>query len=172
MLKELVLKLISKRSVFQIDLMRCMYDSGAYFPVWCSSYKKFCDFFPDAVKLDGKFLLSGFGSTTGKAKEVDVYCIPELKISEELVFRNVPVALELDREFGCDLILSDSMFDKMSCTVDRLESNSPVLRIKHKKDVYHITPIISTVNSNYYTSICNFSQEPVDSVLEKSNIFQ
>lgn len=171
MLKELVLELID-RPIFYAGDICCLYDSGAYFSVWCSSLKIFKDSFPDAVKLDGKFILRGFGSTKSKFREVEVYCIPELKISDELVFRNVPVALDLDREFGFDLVLSDSMFDKMSCTVDRLESNSPVLRIQHKKDVYHITPIISTVNSNYYTSICNFSQEPVDSVLEKSNIFQ
>lgn len=170
MLKELVLELID-RPTFNVGDICCLYDSGAHFPVWCSDFEMFCDEFPDAVKLDGKFLLSGFGSIGGPGIEVDVYRIPELRISDELVFRNVPIALSLNMRFGCDLVLSDTMFDKMSCAVDRTEPNVPVLRIKHKKDVYHITPILSTVNPRYYTSICNFSQAPLEHGLEKSNIF-
>lgn len=170
MYKELALEL-SRRPVFYVNDLRCMYDSGAHFPVWCSSFSFFCDSFPDATKQDGKFLISGFGNEKGTATEVDVYCIPEFKVSDELVFRNLYVALELDRQFGCDLILSDTMFDKMSCNVDRLDQNRPLLRIQHKKDLYYVAPAYSAENSKYYTDIYNFTQEAAERSVKTMNVF-
>ena len=50
-----------------------LYDTGADTPVWCNGEDELLDLFPAAMKMNSKFILSGFGL---HPEIVDVYKIP------------------------------------------------------------------------------------------------
>ena len=162
MCKKLTIGLDKHRPYFCVDNIICLYDSGAMFPVWCSDEDTLKTIFPNVVKLEYKFPLGGFGGTGNSAALVDVYMLEEFKLREDLVFKNFCVAMSPNKNIECDLILSDSLFDKMKCSVNRLNPNFPVLEITYEKDVYYIKPTIHKELKNIYDGVCNFTQQPFD----------
>ena len=162
MCKKLIIDLDKHRPYFCVDNVICLYDSGAVFPVWCSTEDTLKIMFPNVMKLDYKFPLGGFGGTGNSATLVDVYMLEEFKLSEDLVFKNLCMALSTNKDIECDLILSDSLFNKMKCSVNRLNPNSPVLEITHEKDIYYIKPTIHKEVKTVYDGLCNFTQQPFD----------
>lgn len=97
--------------------IKCMLDTGADMPVWCGSEGLLKIVFPTVQLVDKKFLLSGFGR---KPKMVEVYKIPEFMIKagdDCLTFQNLYMASSFGRNFGCDLILSATMFSHMDYSI-------------------------------------------------------
>ncbi len=133
------------KPVFEVsagaELISCMLDTGAEMPVWCGAKELFVAAFPDAVLYENKFILGGFG---GKGALVDVYRIPCFSIlgmSDDtgVVFQNMYCAVQFDRGFGCDLILSATLFGKMDYTIlNRISSLDRRLRLEYDKDSYTV----------------------------------
>ncbi len=137
----------------------CLFDTGATMPVWCSSEGLFKIVFPDAILLDEKFVLSGFGKTP---EIVNVYKIPVFYLKDDnssLEFRNLHIATSFGRSFGCDLILSYTMFTKMDCHILNRNLNNAVLQIDYDKDIYNIGIMLSSKMPNIVHKIYNFSLE-------------
>lgn len=97
-------------------------DTGADTPVWCKGEKEFLDLFPDAEKLDSKFILSGFGK---EPEVVDVYKLSEFSLTdgnEDVLYRNLVLAVTNRPQINVDLILPSSLFDHMIVEIDRMTS--------------------------------------------------
>lgn len=159
MYKELVLKLNKNKPIFTVGDIRCMYDSGARFPVWCASAEALFDYFPNTIHTEYKVPIGGFGGNGKSATLSDVYMIPEFKIHENLTFKNLHAALINDMDFGCDLILSDTIFKKMKVSVNRLNEREPTLEILSQKSEYWLKPLLKYGQDKVYGDMCNFTQQ-------------
>lgn len=94
---------------------------------------------------DEKFLLCGFGR---KPEIADIYKIPEFIIkgkNESLTFPNLYMASSFGRNFGCDLILSATMFKQMDYAILNRKKDTSVLEITYDRDIYYtqLMPILS-----------------------------
>ena len=137
----------------------CLFDTGATMPVWCKSEGLFHVVFPDAELLEKKFLLSGFGKV---AEIVDVYKIPVFYITDgdsTLEFRNLHIATLFNRDFGCDLVLSYTMFTHVDYTVRNRNANVSTLEITYDRDVYYISPVVHEVKAEYIKRVSSFALE-------------
>lgn len=135
----------------------CLFDTGATMPVWCKSRGLFNIIFPDAELFDKGFLLSGFGKT---AERVDVYKIPTFYLSDNnsrIEFRNLLVATSFDRDFGCDLDLSYTLFNCMDYTIFNRGRRVPTLNVIYDRDVYYISPVVHVSSNNVLARISSFS---------------
>ena len=130
-------------------------------------YAKKCE----TEKADKKFLLSGFGR---KPEVVDIYKIPEFFIKDEkgiLTFQNLYIASSFGRNFGCDLILSATMFKHMDYSILNRKRNTSVLEIKYDRDLYYTQLILNQKNSEFTEKIFSFSSvESYESQTESGNI--
>ena len=97
-----------------------LYDDGSDVAVWTGSEEDIFDSFPDAQKMDYKFILIGFG------KEYDitnVYKIPEFVISDKeghkLVVNSFHVAHSERPDMSVGLILPGNMFNNTITHIER-----------------------------------------------------
>lgn len=102
---------------------RCMLDSGASIPVWCSGERTLKLAFPQA-ELRGKLkgLLSGFGKGF---EMVDVYYIPRVVISsgqQVIVFNQTYLPVVNKDSFGANLILPSSIFKNANILIAQMQS--------------------------------------------------
>lgn len=139
--------------------IKCLLDTGADMPVWCGSEGLLKIVFPKVELMDKKFLLGGFGR---KAEMVDIYKIPKFFIrngEDVLTFQNLYIASSFDRNFGCDLILSATMFSRMDYSIlNRLDSSSR-LRIEYDRDVYYTQMILNQQRTEVVERIFSFASE-------------
>lgn len=136
-----------------------MLDTGADIPVWCGSEGLLKIVFPTVQLVDKKFLLSGFGR---KPEMVGVYKIPEFMIKKEdenLTFQNLYIASSFGRNFGCDLILSATMFSHMDYSILNRKKETPVLEITYDRDVYYTQLIPNQRRTDFVEKIFSFSSE-------------
>ena len=113
--------------------------------------------FPEVKEVDKKYLLSGFGR---EPEVVDIYKIPEFIIKdgiESLIFHNLYIASSFDRNFGCDLILSATMFKHMDYSILNRERDIPVLEIKYDRNEYYIQLITNQNHSKFVEKVFSFS---------------
>lgn len=119
----------SSKPVFKLQKnelpIMCMFDTGADTPVWCSGVDYFKTLFPDSEKVDGIFLLGGFGSGASRA---DMYMIPEFELFN-IKFKKFFVAMSDKRRFSYDLILSYTLFSKMDYSILNRNQNTPTMKI-------------------------------------------
>lgn len=123
--------------------MRCLVDTGARVPVWCSGEKELLSYYPSCQKQNAIFILSGFG----KGYEIaNVYTIPDFILSDgksKIVFKNLVVAV-IDKDFSIDLILSYTMFNKMNISIDTFSNRNsfhnvdPNFKVASQKSVYNV----------------------------------
>ncbi len=139
--------------------IKCMLDTGADMPVWCGSGSLLKIVFPEIVLSDKKFLLSGFGR---KPEMVGIYKIPEFMIKaedESLTFQNLYMASSFGRNFGCDLILSATMFSHMDYSILNRKKETSVLEITYDRDVYYTQLIPNQRRTDFVEKIFSFSSE-------------
>lgn len=139
--------------------IKCMLDTGADMPVWCGSEGLLKIVFPKVQLIDKKFLLSGFGR---KPEMVGVYKIPEFMIKtedESLTFQNLYMASSFGRNFGCDLILSATMFSHMDYCILNRKKETSVLEITYDRNVYYTQLIPNQRRTDFVEKILSFSSE-------------
>ncbi|MCM1135208.1 MAG: hypothetical protein NC400_06485 [Clostridium sp.] len=157
----------------------CLIDTGARVPVWCTEEQLLKTIYPDCIKQNAVFMLSGFGNGFEVA---NVYKIPKFILSDgkySIMYNNLIVAVtNKDRDFIFDMILSYNMFNKMSLSIDALTDKNgtyiktPNVKIKSTNDTYNVRCIkanipndtIKNVISKYgekhiIDSICIFNQQ-------------
>lgn len=142
--------------------IKCMLDTGADMPVWCGSEGLLKIVFPKAQLADKKFLLSGFGR---KPEIADIYTIPEFIIkgeNESLTFQNLYIASSFGRNFGCDLILSATMFKQMDYAILNRKRDTSVLEITYDRDVYYTQLMPNQRQTDFIEKIFSFSTENSD----------
>lgn len=169
MSKTLTLPLSNKTSkpVFTVITpagrqIKCMLDTGADMPVWCGSEGLLKIVFPAVQLADKKFLLSGFGR---KPEMAEVYKIPEFMIKagdESLTFQNLYIASSFGRNFGCDLILSATMFRHMDYSILNRKKKISVLEITYDRDVYYTQLIPNQRRTDFIDKIFSFSSESAE----------
>ena len=114
----------------QQDLI-CLFDTGAYLPVWCKDEMALHNVFPDAY-WDGKFsLIGGFGEGYHKAK---VFVIPRFELSDghQMLswanFRVVVVPKDLDAQ----IILPWTVFERCNISLNTYSTHTvPKVIIPH-----------------------------------------
>ncbi len=151
--------------------IKCMLDTGADMPVWCGSEGLLKIVFPKAQLSDKKFLLSGFGR---RPEVVDIYKIPEFFVKNEdagLTFCNLYIASSFGRNFGCDFILSATMFKHMDYSVLNRKRSIPVLEIEYDRDVYYTQLIPNQKHTGFIEKIFSFSSENSNSILTHDSDF-
>lgn len=178
-MRDLQFELSSKRvkPVFSIKTkddkkIQCLFDTGATMPVWCQSEEVFKDIFPNAVRQKQQAILSGFGKI---ATKVDVYKIPEFHLSDgnsEIVFKNLLVVASFDRDFGCDLILSYTMFTKTDYSILNFNRKIPLLQIKSDRDEFYATPVMSKYLANIIDRASVFASDEETAVTDDMDIFK
>ena len=142
--------------------IKCMLDTGADMPVWCGSEGLLKIVFPKAQLADKKFLLSGFGR---KPEIAHIYKIPEFIIkgeNESLTFQNLYMASSFGRNFGCDLILSATMFKQMDYAILNRKRDTSVLEITYDRDVYYTQLMPNQRQTDFIEKIFSFSTENSD----------
>lgn len=109
-----------------------LFDTGAGTPVWSRGIELFKIHFPDAVKKNYKFILSGFGRSQDELIEflrefscvdnvnsdflADVYSIPSFVLEskgDHIEWKNLNVAVTNRKAQGYHLILPSPMFGGM-----------------------------------------------------------
>ncbi len=93
---------------------------------------------------------------------VGVYKIPEFMIKtedENLTFQNLYIASSFGRNFGCDLILSATMFSHMDYSILNRKKETPVLEITYDRDVYYTQLIPNQRRTDFVEKIFSFSSE-------------
>lgn len=102
---------------------RCMLDSGASIPVWCSGKESLKKVFPKADLRDNiKYILGGFGSGFETA---DVYYVPAMVLyngERSIVFNKTYLPVVNKDRFGANLILPSSFFKNASITIAQMKS--------------------------------------------------
>lgn len=166
MSKTLYMKLSNKsaKPIFKTKTpsnkqINCMLDTGADMPVWCGSEGLLKLVFPEAELLDKKFLLSGFGRNP---EVVEVYRIPSFFIGDEigtLFFQNLYVASSFGRNFGCDLILSSTMFQHMDYAILNRDRSQSILKITYDKSVYYTQVVVHKKYTNVVEKLYSFATE-------------
>lgn len=118
-------------------IITCMLDTGAEIPVWCGNESLLSIFFPYKELVREKFPLGGFGKGYDK---VDVYRIPLFRLGVDLrnfvVFKDLHIAVSYNRNFGCNLILSSTMFSRFDYYVLNRGLSNSVLKLVYDDDVY------------------------------------
>lgn len=117
------------------EIVKCLIDSGADMPVWCSTEALLKSQFI-TKKLNRKTYIGGFG---GGGAYHDVYSIDRFILADDnntLAIYNLLVAFIPNVSFACDLILSASVFDKKIdysiCTRD----SQRYIELRYDKEEY------------------------------------
>lgn len=121
----------------QNETVKCLIDSGADIPVWCSTETLLKSQFA-VKKLDKKTYIGGFG---GKGAYHDVYSIDKFVLTDGnkiLTIRNLLVAFIPNISFACDLILSASVFDKKIDYSVNTINNRRYIELRYDKEEYVI----------------------------------
>jgi len=158
-MRTLVLQLFNRRNrpVFSYysngEEIVALLDSGAESPVWCSGETGFLAAYPDAVRIDQKTKIFGFGK---EAEMASVFIIPEFVLSdasESYRIKNLQVAVCYHPLVGCDFIMSDTMFSKTNTLIYRLDNKR--VEILFEKDLYQC----AVKNAAGTFSIVTFAQD-------------
>lgn len=104
------------------DQFKCMLDSGAGIPVWCTGKDSLIRTFPTAVCRDSyKNLLGGFGAVF---QAVKVYYIPKIEFSNgdtSIIFEDFYLPVSVKRNFGVDLILPTSIIKESKIILSQID---------------------------------------------------
>lgn len=135
------------------EIIYCMLDTGADMTVWCGSQELFFRVFPKAELCGGQYELGGFGHGY---ENVDVYEVKNFEIcdaSDKILFQSMFFAMSFNRGFGCDLILSATVFSKTNYSIlNNTDVGYPLLRIESPKDVLNArTQVIGNKVLKLYT---------------------
>lgn len=163
-------------NVMKDSYLVCLVDTGAMFPVWCSTESELLNIYPNAIRLNAISFISGFGQ--GKEK-VSLYKIPDFKLCDgtnTIHYINLIVAL-LNKDFTFDMVLSYTMFNKMNISFDTFTNRNkthsviPNFKVASIKDTYYVgikqksfdgsnrDKLIQKYNTNQiYTDIYLFTQ--------------
>lgn len=102
---------------------RCMLDSGASIPVWCSGEEQLVETFPKAkLEEDVKYILGGFGREFELAK---VYRIPAMVLNSgmhSITFYNTYLPVVSKDRFGANLIMPSSFFGNANIVISQMEA--------------------------------------------------
>lgn len=154
--------------------LRCLIDTGARIPVWCSGEDELKAQFPQCVKMDAVFLLSGFGK---EYEFATVYCIPNFILSDgksKIYYHNMVVAV-VNRDFSFDMILSYSIFNKMNVSINTftnrngLHSVTPNVKISAYKEHFNVVPIHKNLSAHDLNPIKQ--KFGIDNILDSVCIF-
>lgn len=146
----------------QNEVVKCLIDSGADMPVWCSTEKLLKSQFT-VKKLHEKTYIGGFG---GKGAYHDVYSIDKFILtdgSNTLTIRNLLVAFIPNVSFACDLILSASVFDKKIDYSINTRNNQRYIELKYDQKEY-----VTLAKYNRGTIDSVYVAATSDEVLKKS----
>lgn len=105
---------------------------------------------------------SGFGR---KPEMTEIYKIPEfiIKAGEEgLTFQNLYMASSFGRNFGCDLILSATMFRHMDYSILNRKKEMSILEITYDRDIYYTQLIQNQRRTDFIEKIFSFSSEKTE----------
>lgn len=129
-----------------------LFDSGATTPVWCMGEKKFIKAYPDAIKLEQRCMVSGFGK---EAEDCSVYIIPLFKLNggDEYCISRLQVAVCTRPQIGFDFVLSDTMFSKTNTIIKRV--GVKMIEFDFEREVYQCL----VLNKTSSFSVTTFSQE-------------
>ena len=139
-MQTLVLQLFNRknRPSFRYELndekIDALIDTGVEAPVWCKGEKKLLLAYPDAVKLDWKSEIRGFGKDPENGA---VYVIPEFSLTDGNVsykIKNLQIAVCDHPLIGYDFVLSDTMFSKTDTNIHRI--GNKYIEIVFEKDIY------------------------------------
>lgn len=115
---------VSIKPFFELKIenrsVKCLYDSGADTPVWVADAPLFSDVFPNAIKLNEVFHISGFGGK--ECTELPAFEIPVFRFGP-VTFARMVIATDYNRKFGCDLVLGSSLFRHARVLVDRFNQD-------------------------------------------------
>ena len=120
------------RTEIKGESVKCLFDTGADMPVWCSGIDYLKYLFDGIKEIDGIFLLGGFGEGYSK---VSVYEIQGFKLGS-IYYKCLQLAVDDKARFSYDLILSNTMFSKMDYEFRNRDSDSPTLRITYDNEIY------------------------------------
>ena len=119
----------------QNEVVKCLIDSGADIPVWCSTETLLKSQFK-VKKLHEKTYIGGFG---GKGAYHDVYSIDTFMLTDGdniLTIHNLLVAFIPNVSFACDLILSATVFYKKTDYAVNTRGNKRYIELKYDKGEY------------------------------------
>ncbi len=119
------------------ETVKCLIDSGADIPVWCSTETLLKSQF-EVKKLGYKTYIGGFG---GKGDYHDVYSINKFILTDGkkmLIIHNLIVAFIPNQSFACDLILSASVFDKKIDYSINTRNNKRYIELRYDKEEYTV----------------------------------
>lgn len=173
--------------IIEYNNILLLFDTGASTPVWCLGSSRFRKKFPDAVKMNYKFLLTGFGRSEAELVSflenpesdeaqnyfADVYSIPEfiLKTEEkQVIWKNLNVAVTDRRFSGVHMILPYTMFGGMKLGFNQACTNPEVIIESPKAIKYTFVKL----NNNFSESILQYiysQDEPKQSLTKVMDIF-
>ena len=117
---------------------RCMLDSGASIPVWCSGKEYLEETFPKAESREKiKYILGGFGSGFEIA---DVYYIPAMALSNgvrSITFYKTYLPVVNKNRFGANLILPSSFFKNSNIIISQMQSLPEKQLILQCRSLWH-----------------------------------
>ncbi|MCI9079072.1 MAG: hypothetical protein HFH68_09155 [Lachnospiraceae bacterium] len=170
-------------SVTEYNNMLLLFDTGASTPVWCYGVNSFIKKFPYAKKMNYKFLLTGFGRSEAElinflkkpdASEfqnyfADVYSIPEFVLTakeEQVIWKNLNVAVTNRAFSGVHMILSYTMFGGMKLSFNQACTNPEIIIESSKAIRYTYVKL----NNNFSGSILQYiySQDGQEQSLTKA----
>lgn len=121
----------------------CLIDTGARVPVWCAGKDLLITYYPNCIKQNAKFILTGFGTGYEVA---DVYKIPDFILADSkqsISYHDMMVAVT-NRDYAFYMILSYTMFNKMNISINtftnkgRIHMIEPNVRISSSKGIYNV----------------------------------
>ena len=132
------------RPVIEYEDLLLLFDTGASTPVWCYGVASFKRKFPKAIKMDYRFLLTGFGRSEAELISflrnpsiskvnnyfADVYSIPEfiLKNKEgKIIWKNLHVAVTNRKFSGVHMILPYTIFGGIKISFNQTKSISEII---------------------------------------------
>lgn len=113
-------------------------DTGAHIPVWNDSADVLSYYFPNASATDFVTSLGGFGGSDQKFVDIwkiPVICFEDRQSSQKFSIHNALFAVDDSRDYGYDIILSSTLFDKVNYGICNKESPR-YFYIDYEKDVY------------------------------------
>lgn len=146
----------------QNEVVKCLIDSGADIPVWCSTEILLKSQFT-VKKLQEQTYIGGFG---GKGAYHDVYSIDKFTLTDgnnTLTIHNLLVAFVPNVSFACDLILSATVFDKKIDYAINTRNNQRYIELRYDKKEY-----ITLAKYNKGTIDSVYVATTSDEILEKS----
>jgi hypothetical protein len=123
----------------------CLIDTGANTPVWCRGEADLKEYYPDCVKENSVFIISGFGTGIEIA---DVYKIPDFVLSDgknKIYYKDLLIAV-INRDFSFHMIISYTMLNKMNISIETFENKdnthtiAPILNLNSLSEFYTIRP--------------------------------